>query len=133
MADVCVEPLGTQVRREGLSSFADSLRCELKYILSALNESRRAPSESLPRMPHMLSYSLDLVLQKRTVAMNEPTMPNMDVAEADLLVERNAEILDQVRKGLSQEYLRIMSRALYMGRKHAAEDAAAESSTNKAQ
>jgi hypothetical protein len=63
--------------------------------------------------------------------MNEPTMPNMEATEADLLVERNVEILDQVRKGLSQEYLRIMSRALHMGRLQAAEDAAAQSSTEK--
>ena len=59
-------------------------------------------------------------------------MPNMKVSEADLLVERNAEILDQVRRGLSQEHLQIMSRALYMGRMQAAEDVAAESSANKA-
>jgi hypothetical protein len=63
--------------------------------------------------------------------MNEPTMPNVEAAEADLLVERNAEILDQVRKGLSQEYLRIMSCALHMGRLQAGEDAAAQSSAQK--
>jgi hypothetical protein len=68
---------------------------------------------------------------KRTMVMDEPTIANVEVTEADLLVERNVEILDQVRKGLSQEYLRIMSSALHMGRLQAAEDAAELSSTKK--
>jgi hypothetical protein len=66
VADVCVEPLGTQVRREGLSSFAGSLRRELagglrcELHLSAFNESRRGPSEYLPSMQYMLGSSFGL-------------------------------------------------------------------------
>ena len=35
--------------------------------------------------------------------------------EADALIELNSEILDQVRKDLSQEYIRFMSRMLKEG------------------
>jgi hypothetical protein len=42
--------------------------------------------------------------------------------EPDLLVETNVEILEQVRKDLTQEYLRLMSHALQVSRRPQASD-----------
>jgi hypothetical protein len=49
--------------------------------------------------------------------MNEPAMSNRATAEVDLLIETDSRILDQVRKDLTQEYLRIMSQALQVSRR----------------
>jgi hypothetical protein len=43
-------------------------------------------------------------------------MSGDDATEVDLLIETDSRILDQVRKDLNQEYLRLMSRALQMSR-----------------
>jgi hypothetical protein len=48
--------------------------------------------------------------------MNEPAMSDRTAAEVDLLIETDSRILDQVRKDLTQEYLRIMSQALQVSR-----------------
>jgi hypothetical protein len=45
-------------------------------------------------------------------AMNEIATPNGETLEPDALIEVKTEILDQVRKDLSQEYTRFMSRLL---------------------
>jgi hypothetical protein len=43
-------------------------------------------------------------------------MSNSAAAEIDLLIETDERILEQVRKDLNQEYVRLMSRALQAGR-----------------
>jgi hypothetical protein len=44
--------------------------------------------------------------------MDQPSVPNSGDADADLLVENDSRILELVRKDLSQEYLRLMTRAI---------------------
>ena len=53
-----------------------------------------------------------------SIARRLPTLAkqNKDM-EPDLLVETNVEILEQVRKDLTQEYLRLMSHALQVSRR----------------
>ena len=41
-----------------------------------------------------------------------PAVPHGAQSDADELIEANAEILDQIRTALSQEYVRFMSRML---------------------
>jgi hypothetical protein len=48
--------------------------------------------------------------------MDEPAMSGSDATEVDFLIETDSRILDQVRKDLNQEYVRLMSRALQAGR-----------------
>jgi hypothetical protein len=42
--------------------------------------------------------------------MDKIVMHDRRISEGDALIEENAEILDQVRKDLSQQYTRFMSR-----------------------
>jgi hypothetical protein len=49
--------------------------------------------------------------------------------EADDLIETDPEILEQVRKDLNQEYVRLMSRALQAARRPASGEAAAQTAT----
>jgi hypothetical protein len=42
--------------------------------------------------------------------MDKVTTHNRGISDVDALIEQNAEILDQVRKDLSQQYMRFMSR-----------------------
>ena len=44
--------------------------------------------------------------------MDQPSVPNSGDADADLLVENDSRILELVRKDLSQEYLRLVTRAM---------------------
>jgi hypothetical protein len=53
-----------------------------------------------------------------------PTMSARRALEADDLIETDPQILDQVRKDLNQEYVRLMSRALQAARRPAAGEAA---------
>jgi hypothetical protein len=46
------------------------------------------------------------------VAMDAQTMPHNKPTDTDLLVETDSRILDMVRKELSQEYLRLVTRAI---------------------
>jgi hypothetical protein len=48
--------------------------------------------------------------RSRAEAMDKIAMHDRRISEADALIEENAEILDQVRKDLSQQYMRFMSR-----------------------
>jgi hypothetical protein len=48
--------------------------------------------------------------------MDEPAMSSTETTEVDFLIETDSRILDQVRKDLNQEYVRLMSRALQAGR-----------------
>jgi hypothetical protein len=50
--------------------------------------------------------------------------------EPDLLVETNVEILDQVRKDLTREYLRLMSHALQVSRRPQAGDGSSASNSD---
>jgi hypothetical protein len=43
-------------------------------------------------------------------------MSGNDATKVDLLIETDSRILNQVRKDLNQEYLRLMSRALQVSR-----------------
>jgi hypothetical protein len=44
--------------------------------------------------------------------MDQPSVPDSGDADADLLVENDSRILELVRKDLSQEYLRLVTRAI---------------------
>lgn len=53
-------------------------------------------------------------------------MSGDDATEVDHLIETDSRILDQVRKDLNQEYLRLMSRALQVSRNAQSGAAASE-------
>jgi hypothetical protein len=66
--------------------------------------------------------------------MDQPSAPNSGRADADLLVEKDSRILELVRKDLSQEYLRLVTRAMQASASAQANDPtlpAALKSTNK--
>jgi hypothetical protein len=46
------------------------------------------------------------------VAIDQPSILHGGPADADLLVENDSRILEMVRKDLSQEYLRLVTRAM---------------------
>ena len=50
--------------------------------------------------------------------------------EADDLIETDPAILDQVRKDLNQEYVRLMSRALQAARRPASGEGASQTATS---
>jgi hypothetical protein len=54
--------------------------------------------------------------------MDQPSVPNSGDADPDLLVERDSRILELVRKDLSQEYLRLVTRAIQANASEQAND-----------
>jgi hypothetical protein len=44
--------------------------------------------------------------------MDRPATTHNDATDVDLLVETDSKVLDMVRKDLSQEYLRLVTRAM---------------------
>jgi hypothetical protein len=70
-------------------------------------------------------FACDVICAKAAISMtassaiateDPPAMSGDDATEVDHLIETDSRILDQVRKDLNQEYLRLMSRALQMSR-----------------
>ena len=57
-------------------------------------------------------------------------MPAGRALEADDLIETDPAILDQVRKDLNQEYVRLMSRALQTARRSASGDTPSPAATS---
>jgi hypothetical protein len=76
-------------------------------------------------LPFFQIFACDVICAKPAIsatafsgtAKEDPAaMSGNDATEVDLLIETDSRILDQVRKDLNQEYLRLMSRALQVSR-----------------